>query len=366
MIDARCWLSVLGRCRRLVLRELSHAEDIERSPPTERCRYSPAMKAAVHTRYGPPEVVQITEAEKPTINDNDVLVKVHATTVNRTDCGFRAAKPFIVRFFTGLIRPRVTVLGNEFAGEVEAVGSGVTSFAVGDKVFGYNEGAFGAHAEYMAIPEDGSLAIMPPGLTFEEAAPSTEGSHYALSFIKKAKIQSGQDVLVNGATGAIGSAAVQILKSLGVGVTATCDAKHVELVRALGADRVIDFTAEDFTKVEQTYDVVVDSVGKSSFGRCKRLLKPGGVYLSSELGPLSQNPILALITPLLGGRKVMFPIPQHDQGIVRYLEDLIESGEFKPLIDRRYSLDQIVEAYRYVETGRKIGNVVISIQPSSS
>jgi NADPH:quinone reductase-like Zn-dependent oxidoreductase len=323
------------------------------------------MKAAVHTRYGPPEVVQITEAEKPRVKDNEVLVKVHATTVNRTDCGYRAAKPFIVRFFSGLIRPRVTILGNEFAGKVEAVGSGVTSFKVGDKVFGYNEGAFGAHAEYMAIPEDGSLATMPQGLTYEEAAPSTEGSHYALSFIKATKIQRGQNVLVNGATGAIGSAAVQLLKSLGVAVTATCDGKNIELVRGLGADRVIDFTTEDFTTDEQTYDVVLDSVGKSSFGRCKRLLKPDGIYLSSELGPLSQNPILALVTPLLGGRKVMFPIPKDDQTIVRDLKNMIESGQFKPLIDRRYSLDQIVEAYRYVETGRKIGNVVISVVPSN-
>jgi NADPH:quinone reductase-like Zn-dependent oxidoreductase len=323
------------------------------------------MKAAVHTRYGPPEVVQITEAEKPTVKDNEVLVKVHATTVNRTDCGYRAANPFIVRFFSGLSRPRVMILGNEFAGEVEAIGSRVTSFEVGDKVFGYNEGAFGAHAEYMAIPEDGSLATMPQGLSYVEAAPSTEGSHYALSFIKAAKIQSGQNVLVNGATGAIGSAAVQLLKSLGVAVTATCDGTHIELVRGLGADRVIDFTAEDFTTDEQTYDVVLDSVGKSSFGRCKRLLKPGGIYLSSELGRLSQNPILALVTPLLRGKRVMFPIPQDDQRIVRYLKDLIEAGEFKPLIDRQYSLDQIVEAYRYVETGRKIGNVVISVVPSN-
>jgi NADPH:quinone reductase-like Zn-dependent oxidoreductase len=193
------------------------------------------VKAAVHTRYGPPEVVRISEVEKPTAKDNEVFVKVHATTVNRTDCGFRAAKPFIVRFFSGLVRPRVTVLGNEFAGVVEAVGSGVTSFGVGDRVFGYNEGLFGAHAEYMAIPEAGSLATMPANLTFEEAAPSTEGSHYALSFIRTAKIQSGQDVLVHGATGAIGSAAVQLLKSLGANVTATGDTANVELVRGPGS-----------------------------------------------------------------------------------------------------------------------------------
>jgi NADPH:quinone reductase-like Zn-dependent oxidoreductase len=323
------------------------------------------MKAAVHTRYGPPDVVRIVEVDKPAAKDNEVLVKVHATTVNRTDSGLRAAKPFINRFFTGLRRPRVTVLGNEFAGEVEAAGRGVRSFAVGDRVFGYNGTRFGAHAEYLAMPEDGSLATMPTNLTYEQAAASTEGSRYALSLIRKAKIHSGQDVLVYGATGAIGSAAVQLLKGLGAEVTAVCGPEHVELVRGLGADRVIDYTAEDFTRDTQTYDVVLDAVGKSSFGRCKRLLKPAGIYLSSDLGPLSQNPILALITPLLRGKKVMFPIPRDNQEMVRYFKELLESGEFKPLIDRRYRLDEIVEAYRYVETGQKVGNVVISVEPST-
>jgi NADPH:quinone reductase-like Zn-dependent oxidoreductase len=322
------------------------------------------MEAAVQIRYGPPEVVLISEVEKPTTRDNGVLVKVHATTVNRTDCACRAAKPFFMRFFTGLIRPRATVLGNEFAGVVEAVGSGVTSFKVGDKVFGYNEGPFGAHAEYMSIPEDGSLTTMPAIVNYQQAAPSTEGSHYALAHIRAAKIRSGQDVLVYGATGAIGSAAVQLLKSLGANVTAVCDTDHVELVRGLGADKVIDYTAEDFTKDEQKYDVVLDSVGKSSFSRCKRLLKPDGIYISSELGPLAQNPFLALIAPLHGGKKVMFPIPKHDQLMVRYVKELIESGQFKPVIDRTYPLGQIVEAYRYVETGQKTGNVVISLERS--
>ena len=322
------------------------------------------MKAAVHTRYGRPDVVRISEVETPTPKDNEVLVKVHATTVNRTDCACRAAKPFFMRFFTGLIRPRATVLGNEFSGVVAAVGGGVTSFKVGDKVFGYNEGPFGAHAEYMAIPEDGSLATMPANMTYEAAAPSTEGSHYALAQIRAAKIRSGQDVLVHGATGAIGSAAVQLLKSLGATVTAVCDTDNVELIRGLGADRVIDYTAEDFTKDERTYDVVLDSVGKSSFSQCKRLLKPGGIYISSELGPLAQNPFLALVAPLHGGKKVMFPIPKHDQEMVGYFKELIESGKFKPVIDRTYPLDQIVEAYRYVETGQKTGNVVISLERS--
>jgi NADPH:quinone reductase-like Zn-dependent oxidoreductase len=324
------------------------------------------MKAAVHTSYGPPEVVRVTEVEKPAPKDNQVLVKVHATTVNRTDCGLRAAHPFIVRFFVGIRRPRVTVLGNEFAGEVEAVGAGVTSFEVGDRVFGFNGATFGAHAEYLVMPGDGFLARMPAGLTFEEAAPGTEGSHYALSSIRRAKVQPGQDVLVNGATGAIGSAAVQLLKHLGADVTAVCATGHMELVRGLGADRVIDYTTEDFTRDEQRFDVVFDAVGKSSFGRCRRLLKPRGTYLSTDLGPLSQNPVLALVTPPFGRRRVRFPIPREDPDMVRYLKGLIESGAFKPLIDRRYRLEEIVEAYRYVETGQKVGNVVISVEPSTS
>jgi NADPH:quinone reductase-like Zn-dependent oxidoreductase len=323
------------------------------------------MKAAVHTRYGPPEVVRISEIEKPAAKDHEVLVKVHATTVNRTDCGLRAARPFIYRFFIGLTRPRMTVLGNEFAGVVEARGSGATTFEVGDRVFGFSGASFGAHAEYLAVPQDGLIATMPAGLTYEEAAASTEGSQYALSAIRTAKVQGGQDVLVNGATGAIGSAAVQLLKGLGAHVTAVCGPDNVELVKGLGADRVIDYAAEDFTRDGQRYDAVLDAVGKSSFGRCRRLLKPRGVYVSSDLGPLSQNPFLALVTPLFGGRKVRFPIPtQRDRGtVMRYLKELIESGAFKPLIDRRYPLDEVVEAYRYVETGQKVGNVVIVVSP---
>ena len=326
-----------------------------------RLSYPSVMRAAVHTRYGAPEVVRIMEVDKPAAKDNELLVRVHATTVNRTDCGFRAAKPFIVRPFSGLLRPKATILGNEFAGEVEAAGSGVSAFEVGDRVFGYCEGSFGAHAEYVTIPEDGSVATMPAGSTFDECAPATEGSHYALAFMRKAKVGSGHDVLVNGATGAIGSAAVQILKSLGARVTAVCATQHVALVEGLGADRVIDYTAQDFTQDGGTYDVVLDAVGKSTFGRCKRLLKPDGIYLSSDLGPVSQNPVLALVTPLLRGKRVLFPIPTHDQAMIRYLEDLLESGAFRPVVDRRYELSQIVEAYRYVETGQKIGNVVITI-----
>jgi NADPH:quinone reductase-like Zn-dependent oxidoreductase len=319
------------------------------------------MRAAVQTRYGAPDVVRIEEVATPAPEAGEVLVRVRATTVNRTDCGFRAAEPWFVRFFSGPLRPRVTILGCEFAGEIESVGPDVTAFEVGDRVFGFSEG-FRAHAEYLTMRADDAIATMPSGKTFEELAPSTEGSHYALSAIRKARIRAGRDVLVHGGTGAIGSAAVQILKHIGATVTATADTDHVELVRGLGADRVIDRTTEDFTQDGQHYDVVLDSVGKSSFGRCKRLLRPRGIYLSSDLGPLSQNPFLALGTPLLGGKRVQFPIPpRHGAPEMRYVKDMIETGAFAPLVDRAYPLEQIVEAYRYVEAGGKIGNVVITL-----
>jgi NADPH:quinone reductase-like Zn-dependent oxidoreductase len=304
----------------------------------------------------------VVDVPAPTPRDNEVLVKVHATTVNRTDCGFRGAKPFFVRLFTGVVRPRVTILGNEFAGQVEAVGSSVTSFAVGDRVFGYDDTVWGGHAEHLTISEDASLARIPASLTYAEAAPATEGSHYALAGIEKAKIRTGQRVLINGGTGAIGSAAIQLLASRGVHVTAVCDTAHLGLVRRLGAERVIDRTVEDFTQDGQTYDVVFDAVGKSSFGRCRRLLEPRGVYLSSDLGPGAQNPFLALITPMLPGKSVLFAFPRHNQAMMNYFKDLMESGLFRPVIDRSYPLAQIVEAYRYVETGQKVGNVVIIVE----
>jgi len=323
------------------------------------------VKAAVNTRYGPPDVVQIAEVAQPAIGDTDVLVRVHVATVNRTDCGFRSAKPFIVRAFSGLIRPKVTVLGTEFAGVVAAVGPGVVSFTVGDRVFGYNEDRWGAHAQYLTIPQDGPIASIPATVSFDQAAASTEASHYALASIRKTKVREGQDVLVNGATGAIGSAAVQLLKVVGATVTAVCDTPHVQLVHDLGADRVIDRSTQDFTKDEQTYDVVFDAVGKSSFGRCRPLLKPRGIYASTDLGPWAQNPILTLATAPFGGRKAMLPIsPRYDQELVEYFRGLIESGQFRPVIDRRYGLDEIVDAYRYVETGQKIGNVLITVEPT--
>jgi NADPH:quinone reductase-like Zn-dependent oxidoreductase len=319
------------------------------------------MKAIIHTRYGPPEVLQLAEVPKPEPKENEVLIKVHATTVNRTDCGFRSAEYFISRFFSGLFRPKNQILGNEFAGEIETVGMNVKSFQPGDKVFGYNDNTFGAHAEYMVMAENGSITTMPANLTYEEAAPITEGGHYALCDIRAAKVSPGQKVLVNGATGAIGSAAVQLCRYYGAEVTAVCATQHLELVRALGAKTVIDYTKVDFTKIGDRFDFVFDAVGKSSFGQCKPILKSKGIYISTELGKGGQNPFLALITPVLGGKKLLFPIPTISKEDVIILKELVETRQYKPVIDKYYSLAQIVEATRYVESGQKTGNVVIRI-----
>jgi len=319
------------------------------------------MKAAVYTHYGPPEMVHLSEVEKPVANDNEVLIKVSASTVNRTDCGFRSANYFIVRFWSGLIRPKNPVLGCEFAGVIEAIGKNVTLFKPGDKVFGYNDRKFGGHAEYMTMAEDDSLTTMPENISFNEAAAITEGAHYALCDIRAAKIGAGQQVLINGATGAIGSAAVQLVKHLGAGVTAVCDTKNTGLVQSLGADVVIDYLKEDFTTLNTRFDVVFDAVGKSSFRKCLPLLKKGGIYMSTELGYMAQNPFLALITPLFGGKKLLFPMPSISKKDVEFLKELVAKGRFRPVIDRSYPLEQIIEAHRYVETGMKTGNVVITI-----
>jgi NADPH:quinone reductase-like Zn-dependent oxidoreductase len=325
------------------------------------------MRAAVQTQYGPPEVVRVRDVPKPSPGEGEVLIKIHATTVNRTDCGFRAAKPWIVRFFSGLVRPKRGTLGCEFAGTIEAVGERVTRFSVGDDVFGFDDEQWGGHAEYMTISENGMLTKKPDALSFQEAAPITEGAHYALFYIRDSGIGQGTRVLVNGATGAIGSASVQLIKELGAHVTAVSRKEHFDLVRSLGADEVIDYESEDFTTCGQTFDVVWDSVGKSTFGRCAPLLKPGGIYMSSDLGPKAQNPFLALCSRLFGGiprqdgRKVLFPIPKNRREDLEYLKRLVEEGRFKPVVDRTYALEDIVEAYRYVEAGQKVGNVVINL-----
>ena len=319
------------------------------------------MKAVVYKKYGPPEVAELTEVEKPIPKDNEVLIKVYASTVNRTDAGFRSAEYFISRFWSGLFRPKYKILGCEFAGMIEETGSNVTTFKKGDKVFGYNDKTCGGHGEYLTIAENDSITYLPGNLNFEEAAPITEGAHYALNDIRASKIKSGQNVLVYGATGAIGSAAVQLLKYFGTHVTAVCNSKNVSLVKSLGADNVIDYQTQDFTKTEIKFDFIFDAVGKSSFGKCKPLLTNKGIYISTELGKNAENIFFALVTSFGRGKKVLFPIPTINKEDVVFLKDLVEQGAFKPVIDRHYKLEQIVEAYKYVESGQKTGNVIIKI-----
>jgi NADPH:quinone reductase-like Zn-dependent oxidoreductase len=321
------------------------------------------MKAIVYTKYGPPEVAKLMEVEKPTPKDNEVLVKICATTVNRTDCGFRKPEyPLIIRLVNGLIRPKRTILGSELAGEIEAVGKDVKSFKRGDQVFGLSEGDFGAHAEYICLPETASITIKPSNMNYEEAAAVCDGAMLALSCLRKVNIQSGHNILIYGASGSIGTAAVQLAKYYGAGVVAVCNTKNLEIVKSLGADEVMDYTREDFTKINRMFNVVFDAVGKSSFFRCKCLVKPGGAYITTDLGFLAQNLFLILLTSKMSSRKVMLPIPKFGKQDIIMLKELIEAGKYKAIIDRKYPLEQIVEAYRYVETGQKTGNVVITLE----
>jgi len=319
------------------------------------------MKACVHKKYGPPEVVQVMEVPVPSCKDDGVLVKVYASTVNRTDSGFRSAVYFISRFWSGLLRPKQQILGCEFAGVIEETGQLVTSFKEGDKVFGFNDRAFGGHAEYAPFLENEAIAPMPDGFSFDESAALAEGAHYALVNIRAAKVERGQNVLVYGATGAIGSAAVQLLKHFGALVTAVCNTKNVDLLQSLGADHVVDYQKEDFTKTTDKFSFIFDAVGKSSFKACKPLLTEKGIYISTELGKNGENIFYALTTPIWGGKRLLFPIPTITKDDVLLLKDLAEKGEYKPLIDRKYKMEEIVEAYRYVESGQKTGNVILQI-----
>jgi NADPH:quinone reductase-like Zn-dependent oxidoreductase len=322
------------------------------------------MRAVVHDRYGGPEVLRLEEVDRPVPADDEVLVRVEATTVNRSDCGWRSAKPFFARFFTGLRRPKRRILGMEFAGVVEAVGAAVTEFAPGDEVFGVK--GTGAHAELTCVRESAAVAHKPAGMTFEEAAAVCDGAVIALTCLRKANLQEGRSIVVYGASGSIGTAGVQLARHLGAEVTAVCNTKNVELVRSLGADEVVDYTQADFTRNGKTYDVVFDAVGKHSFRRCRRSLKPGGVYVETDLGFMWHVPPLTLLTRWFGDKRVTIPIPKYTKEEVLFLKGLIEAGEYRAVIDRRYPLEDVVEATRYVETGQKTGNVVLTVGEAQS
>jgi NADPH:quinone reductase-like Zn-dependent oxidoreductase len=322
------------------------------------------MKACIYKKYGPPEVVSLAEVEMPVPKSNEILIKVKYATVNRTDCGFRSAEYFISRLFSGLFRPKNQVLGNEFAGIIEEIGSEVTGFKIGDKVFGYNDKTFGAHAEYLCLNEKSNLALIPENIQLNHAAAICEGAHYALCDIRAAKVKAGDEVLVYGATGAIGSSAVQLLKHFGAHVTAVCNTQNVDLMLSLGADKVIDYQKEDYTQSPEKFDLIFDAVGKSSFKIGKKVLKERGIYISTELGKHGANVWLALLTPIFSKKKVLFPIPFIYLEDVQFLAGLVLVNEFKPLIDRTYSMEEIVEAYQYVESAQKVGNVLLEIDGS--
>ncbi len=318
------------------------------------------MRAVVHDRYGPPEVLRVDDVERPVPKEDEVLVRVHASTVTRGDAmGVRGADYRFTRVFTGIRRPRRTNLGTEFAGRVEEVGTAVTEFRVGDDVFGVKGGA---NAEYVAVRESGAIAQKPAGLTFEEAAAVPEGALLALTCLRPADPLHGKSVLVYGAAGSVGTAAVQLLAHhVETEVTGVCDTKDVDLVRSLGAREAVDRLREDFTQNGKTYDVIFDAVGKHSFRRCHRSLKPGGIYISMDLGFMYHVPLLALVTRFVGSKRATVGIGRYRKEDLLLVRELVETGKYRPVIDRTYELDEIVEAARYVETGQKTGNVVLRV-----
>ena len=328
------------------------------------------MRAVVYDRYGPPDVLHLADVERPVPKEDEVLIKIHAATVNRTDCGIRGGEDFITRFgysivttgspFKALRRPQLRILGTELAGEVVAVGAAVREFAAGDLVFGVNAGKFGTNAEFICMRESAPLAQMPTGMSFDEAAAVCDGALLALGCLRRVNLHTGQRILIYGASGSIGTAGVQLAKhSFDAHVTAVCSTKNVETVRSLGADEVIDYTQEDFTKNGQTYDVIFDAVGKHSFRRCRDSLKSDGIYISTGGW---ENIFWIVWTARVGDKRVVVDIPPHyrKQDVV-FLKERIEAGKYRAVIDRRYPMEQVVEATRYVETERKRGNVVLMI-----
>lgn len=321
------------------------------------------MKAAWHERYGGPEVMMIGEYPRPEPGPHQLLIRVRATTVNRTDSGFRTPEYMIIRLMNGIFRPRRKILGTEFSGEVVALGHAVSEYSVGDAVFGLSPVRFGAHAEYLVVDEHAPIARVPQNVSMEEAAAVCDGLTLAMAYFDRIAPFQGKRILVHGASGSIGSAAVQLARICRMKVTAVCGPDGKALVSTLGADRVVDYTQSDFTRDRDRYHVVFDAVGKSTFFRCRKLLVPGGIYLSIEPGVLAHNMLLGLLSPVFfGARRVLFPLPAPKREDVEEVARLLELRQYRAVIDRVWPLDGIVEAMRYVDSRRKLGNVVLTVQ----
>ena len=319
------------------------------------------MKAVVYSRYGSPDVLQLKEVEKPIPGNNEVLIKIYATTVTSGDCRMRKADPFAVRFINGLTKPKkITILGNELAGEIEAVGENVKLFRTGDQVFGQAGLSLGANAEYICLPEDGTLAIKPVNLSYEQASVIPFGGNTALHFLLKGNIRRGQKVLIYGASGSLGTAAIQLAKYFGAEVTGVCSTANVELVKSLGADKVIDYTKEDFAQNGLSYDIIFDTTGKSPFSGCVKSLKQEGIYLRAVHMKLSSF-VQGLWTSITSSKQVIGGVATERKENLVFLKELVEAGKIKPVIDRHYTLEQIAEAHKYVDKGHKKGNVAITV-----
>jgi NADPH:quinone reductase-like Zn-dependent oxidoreductase len=323
------------------------------------------MKACVYHKYGSADNVMMKQIACPEPGPEQVLIRVIASTVNRTDTGFRSAEYVVSRLFSGLLRPKLPVLGCEFAGIIESVGSDTSLFKPGQAVFGYDDLAFGCHAEYKVIDEKAALCLKPENLSFEQAAALTEGAHYALCDIRASGIKSGDSALIYGATGAIGSAAVQLLRTMNVDITAVCGTNGVDIVHSLGARRVIDYMKEDFTQCGQLFNLVFDAVGKAGYKACKNLLRKDGIYISTEPGPWGENIWRALAGFFVREKKVLFPLPEISKTDVEFLAELARTNQFIPLIDRIYAMEDIQQAHRYAESGKKTGSVILSIAKPS-
>jgi NADPH:quinone reductase-like Zn-dependent oxidoreductase len=320
------------------------------------------MKTVVREKYGLPNVLQLNHLEMPKPQHDEVLIRVHATTVNRTDCANLTGRPLLSRLMLGFPRPKMIQTGTDFAGEIVEIGRQVTTYAIGDRVWGFDDSGIGSQAEYVVVKAGSPLARIHPGFTYAQAAASSEGAHYALNFINKVNIKEGQSVFVNGATGAIGSALVQLLGYYGARITATCREDHFGIVQGLGANRVLDYMTLDYNALRKQFDFVFDAVGKSSFAQSRVLLKKTGIYISSELGNYNENPVLSIITPLFGGKKVKFPVPINIRSSLEFIQERIQENAFVPLIDRSFPLEDVVAAYEYVMSGQKIGNVILQIK----